>query len=84
MAKLKYKKKEIDISDNEQIRESCKSFGVDFGCNSGSCGTCMIKVIKGQKNFSELTEMEKRFGLDENNRLACQCRIKKGIVEIDL
>ncbi len=83
MAKIKHRKKEINVKNNEEIREACKKLGVQFGCNSGSCGTCIIKVKKGQENLSEHAENEKRFGLDKNHRLACQCRIKKGAVEID-
>ena len=82
MAKIKYGEKELKVPDNEQIKEACKKLGVFFGCGSGSCGTCMIKVIKGQENLSEQTENEKKFSLDKNNRLACQCKIIKGTVEI--
>jgi ferredoxin len=50
-----------------------------FGCKSGNCGTCVIKIIEGADNLSERTEREDRlFELtgetDPSMRLACQCR----------
>jgi ferredoxin len=52
---------------------------VMFGCKSGNCGTCAIKVVSGAENLSGRTLRENRlFELtgetDESIRLACQCR----------
>ena len=83
MAKIKYGEKELKVGDNEQIKEACEELEVFFGWGTGSCGACMIKVIKGQENLSGLTKNEEKFGLKKNDRLACQCKIKDGTVEID-
>jgi ferredoxin len=50
-----------------------------FGCKSGNCGTCAIRIVDGAENLSTRTPKESRlFELlgeaDETIRLACQCR----------
>jgi len=83
MARIKHKGEEVVVSDGSEIREPCEKLGVPFHCKSGSCGSCMIEVLNGKENLSELTKEEKNLGMDEENRLACQCCVKKGEVEID-
>jgi len=83
MAKIKTKNKSIEIKDNSSINTACEELGVDFSCYDGTCGICKINIIKGQENLSELTENELDFGMNKKNRLACQCKIKKGEVEIE-
>jgi len=80
---LKGTKKEIKIKDNESIKDACEKLGVSFGCYDGLCGTCKINIIKGKGNISEMNEKEMVFCEDSSQRLACQCKIKKGNVEID-
>ena len=75
--------KAINVKDGEPIREACEELEVYFGCSDGICGTCMIDVVKGEDNLSELTEEEKDLDRDKKHRLACQCKIKKGEVKID-
>jgi len=85
MAKLTNKKtgKSIDIEDNQFIRKGAEELGVPFACNIGSCGSCAIDVVKGEKNLSKLTQEEKDLDRDKKHRLACQCKIKSGEVVID-
>jgi len=83
MAEIKHKNKTIPVNDNNSITEACEQLGVLFSCYEGICGICEIKILEGKENLSELTENEKMFGLDGNKRLACQCRIKKGMVKIE-
>lgn len=85
MAKVINKKtgQKIEVKDGEPIREACKNLGVPFACEEGICGSCMIDIIKGKENLTELTENEKYLDRDEKHRLACQCKIKKGEIEID-
>jgi len=85
MAKLVYKKTgvEKDIPDGEKIKNAAEELGVLFGCEDGICGTCMINVIEGEKNLTDLTQPEKDLERDLKNRLACQCKIKKGKVVVD-
>lgn len=73
---------EIEVNDGEPIKEACEKLGIPFACEEGICGTCMVDIIGGQENLSELTQEERDMGRDKNHRLACQCRIEHGIVKI--
>ncbi len=75
--------KSREVPENGKIQEACEELGVPFNCTNGICGTCMIDIISGKENLSELTEQEEDLGRDKEHRLACQCRIKKGDVRID-
>jgi len=81
MAKVKCDGKVIDVKDGDSIKDACSELGVPFGCDDGICGVCMIEILSGEKNLSELTEQEKNFDCNSKTRLACQCKIKKGEVE---
>jgi ferredoxin len=85
MAKITSKKsgRAVQIKDGSEIREACENLGVRFGCSNGLCGTCMIDVVEGEENLSGLTDAEKHLRRDRKNRLACQCKIREGEVEID-
>ena len=86
MAKLIFKgfKKEVEVEDGKEIKLACKDTGVLFGCEDGYCGTCYIHVEEGMENLSERTQAEKDMigNNDPKTRLACQCKIKSGNVEI--
>lgn len=86
MAKLifTHNDEEINLPDDSLIAESCEEAGVPFACTEGVCGTCVIEVKEGAENLSEPTQEEVDF-LGEgtcDERLACQCRIKRGNVKI--
>ena len=83
--KCKSLKKEIEIrkhkaiiwpliQHNIPIASSCKGYG--------ACKWCKITIISGNEYLSELTTHEKDAKLDEDQRLACQCRAS-GNIEID-
>jgi len=82
MAKLIIDNTEFEISDGTSIAAICEAFGIPFSCNSGVCGTCQIEIVAGTDNLGELNQEEKDLGMDRNNRLACQCIIKSGIVKV--
>lgn len=86
MAKLIFdnNNEEIELEDNSPIAEFCEEAGVPFACTEGVCGTCVIEVIEGEENLSDPTQEEKDFLGDDVRceRLACQCKIKKGNVKI--
>ena len=82
MATIKADNKEVNLEDQKPIKEACEQLGVLFGCEQGYCGTCKIEVLEGMENLSELTDPEKEMGLEDNSRLACQCKIKQGMVKI--
>ncbi len=55
--------------------------GVPIVCRIGECKVCKIKILKGAENLEAPTEHEQ--GLEKDERLGCQCKIKSGEVEID-
>lgn len=73
---------EKEVQDGELMRDSCEELGVPFACKEGICGSCMIDIAEGEENLSELTQEEKDMARDKKHRLACQCKIKSGIVKI--
>lgn len=77
------KGKEVEIKDGSEIKGACERLGVHFSCCNGNCGSCMIDILDGAENLSELTDAEKLFVSDKKHRLACQCKIKSGNVKID-
>lgn len=83
MALVTYENKTIEIPDGSSIKETCKELGVPFSCQNGTCGTCIVEIIKGKENLSPMNEKEKLLGLDETHRLSCQCKIKSGEIIID-
>ncbi|MAG02078.1 ferredoxin [Candidatus Pacearchaeota archaeon] len=85
MAKLilENPEKEVEVEDNSSIKGVCENdFNVPFGCEDGICGTCIVEVKEGMENLSERNEKEDELGLRDNERLACQCKIKQGSVKI--
>ena len=82
MAKFIIDNIEHDLSDGTPLAEISERAGVPFSCNSGVCGTCQIEILEGKENLCELNQEEKDLGMDENHRLACQCKILQGIVKV--
>ncbi len=86
MAKLifDHNDEEVELPDDSPLTEVCEEAGVPFACTEGVCGTCVIEVKEGKENLSEPTQEEKDFLGDGtcDERLACQCKIKKGCVRI--
>lgn len=86
MAKLIFEGsgEEKEIEEDHPIAEACEEAGVPFACTEGVCGTCVIEVIEGMENLSPFTQEEKDFlGEQGRERLACQCKIKRGCVKIN-
>ncbi len=83
MAKLIWKEKQEELSNNSAVIEACKKMDVPFGCESGACGVCKSKILKGKENLNELNEVEKFLDCDDEHRLMCQAKIKEGEVEIE-
>ena len=84
MAKLVLNDEEVELPDGSEIQEACEEAGLPFACTEGICGTCVIEVVEGGENLSDKTQEELDFlGDTENERLACQCKIKQGRVKIE-
>jgi len=85
MAKLVFLniQEEVVIPDGSAIKDVCEQAGIPFACSEGVCGSCIIEVVEGMENLSDFTQAEKDFlGEMQNERLACQCKIKSGEVKI--
>ena len=85
MPKLKFEdqNEEFELPEGSPIAEACENAGVPFACTEGVCGTCVIEVKEGMENLSEFTQEEEDFlGELDEERLACQCKIKNGDVTI--
>lgn len=76
-------KEDVEVSNGKPIKEACEKFGVPFGCEGGVCGSCMVDVVDGEENLSELTPEEENLERDKKHRLACQCKINQGKVTIN-
>lgn len=84
MAKLTFLKQKRTIHLKEgtellRVPHIDASVPLKFGCCKGDCGTCAIKIIAGEENFSPKTQREqatlRRLRL-QGQRLACQCALK--------
>jgi ferredoxin len=82
IAKLKTLSRSIEVKVNSSIVKAAEELGVQFGCYQGVCGMCKISILEGENNLNDLTVEEKEMGMDKLNRLACQCKTKKGDVKI--
>lgn len=84
MATIRFENQEAETPDNGPILKVCEEMGVPFGCQDGICGTCAVYVLEGMENLSERNEKEIDMDLEEGKRLACQCVIKSGMVDVSL
>ena len=76
MAKLTVGDQDFHIKNGSGIIDECTKADIPFGCQDGMCGTCVIDVLDGKENLGDLTQEEKDLGLNEEKRLACQCKVK--------
>ncbi len=84
MPKLFVNDEEFELEEDAPIAEVCEKAGVPFACTEGVCGTCVVKIDEGMDNLSSFTQEEEDFLGDPEygERLACQCKIKKGNVKL--
>ena len=76
--------KKVSIPDGQLIRDVCEQeLDIPFSCKDGICGTCKIKIIDGMSNLSPKNDKEIDMGIEKDQRLACQTKIKSGNVKID-
>jgi ferredoxin len=68
----------IEIEKNKNLSESldASTSPILFGCRTGVCGTCLVRVIENKNNISSSSQDEKDFleivSDDPRDRLACQ------------
>jgi ferredoxin len=80
MPKITIDGKSKELASGDTILASCEDLGVPFGCQAGSCGTCVIVVESGMENLEPKNDLEDDLGLKDNERLACQAKIQDGEV----
>ncbi len=72
-------KAECETGASLRIVAQEQGLDIPFGCESGICCTCLIKVKSGLENLSARTEQEEMTldarGAEPNERLACQCTV---------
>lgn len=61
----------LDVAQRNNIKINAECGG------NGTCGKCIVRVEKGIDNLSPVNNLEKKFSLSNNERLACQARIIK-------
>ena len=62
---------------------------IAFGCRSGKCGMCAVRVVRGDDNLSPRTQNEERLFVllgvgDPAVRLACQSRAYGDVVLFEI
>lgn len=82
MPKVTYKNASASCEKGQVLREITQKndWDIPYACENGICGTCIVKVVKGAENLSEMEEQEKMtlsaLGVDDGeHRLACQCQV---------
>jgi len=68
----------LPIKINRTILEHIRELGLNINAEcsgKGKCGKCIIRIEKGKENIGDITEIEKKFNLSVNDRLACQTKI---------
>jgi ferredoxin len=89
MPKMTFVKAEVTVEFASSIPLLEMEAHIMFGCKSGNCGTCVVRVLSGERNLSSRTEKENRlFALlgdeDPSRRLACQCHVHGDVVLLEI
>ena len=84
MATLRFEGRDAEVADGTQILRTAEELGLPFGCQDGVCGTCTSTVVLGMENLEALNEKELDMDIADDQRLACQCVIKSGLVELSV
>lgn len=73
----------VEIEKGESLQPVIQDNGwpIPFGCGTGICGTCLVRVLKGKENLSPIDETEKQTleamgSNDGEHRLACKCLVQ--------
>lgn len=77
MAKLSMDGKDIPVDAGASIIPACEQMDIPFGCKNGSCGTCLVEITQGGEFLTDKNEAESDMGIEGNQRLCCQCKIKQ-------
>lgn len=86
LSKIKVNNQEIEVESGKHLSETLDATNspILFGCRTGICGTCLIKIIDGKENINPPCADETEF-LEivaegkSNLRLACKVIINGNI-----
>jgi ferredoxin len=73
---------EAEAPDGCGLAEVAEAVGADitFGCRTGSCGTCRVRVSRGLEACSPASSEERDFlaglGAPPDQRLACRVKLQ--------
>ncbi len=68
----------IPLRKGETIIQHARQLGIVIASECGGrgkCGKCIVRVEKGKEYLNPLTNIEKKFGLSGEDRLACQAKV---------
>lgn len=83
MATIRFEGDDAEVEDGSSVGDACEELGMVFGCHDGECGTCRSSVLEGMENLEPRNKAELEKDLDDDERLACQCKIISGLVEFE-
>lgn len=69
----------VEFPEGTKLYDIAQEANLDitFGCLTGSCGTCKIRVVEGATNLSKVKPTERDYlkntQAKEDIRLGCQC-----------
>ena len=66
-----------EVPDGSALLEVCGDVGIAFGCCTGSCGVCQVKVLEGAENITQ--NPDPRGGV-----LACLSSVISGTVRLQV
>jgi len=79
----------IDVLEGDLLSESLDvtNSPILFGCRTGICATCLVRVVSGSEYLPDVDEDEEEvlevYAEAENCRLACQLSLSGGPVELE-
>ena len=78
---------EVELSENDELSENltAKNSPILFGCRTGICGTCLIRVHEEgpeplhPRTQNEVDFLDTLYPGDKSCRLACQIKVNTNI-----
>lgn len=73
---------QIEVNEGEFLSESLDVMNspILFGCRTGICATCLVRVVEGMENLPPLGEDEEEvleiYAEQPHCRLSCQLQLK--------
>ncbi len=91
MNKITFKDDDLTVEAEEganlQDVAQTEAASIPFGCEQGICGTCLVTIVEGEENLSDIESVEQEtldaMGSEDHQRLACQCSVEGGDVTVE-